>query len=588
MKKMFGKTIMPLLVFALVFSFVVGCGGNQATPTAAADTSGNATADTSGGGDVASDAFTKFDPPVTLQIFTGSQGNPFPVGTQNDPVAKAIEDRLGIIMNIDTNVSNDRMAALSASGDLGDYFQVGMVPGEIHKQTIKRMSDNGLVLGLKGLMDQYAPNLKKLEKQVAFWIEQFGFGKDDFYMAPGMVGPYAGGQTTIGVVFRYDYYEEIGSPDINSAESWLDAVEKMVNNHPTNHAGQKTYGFAFFPEWGFEAQVNHLAKILAAFDGKGMEPDYGNAAYFQTEGRVSDHYADPDSYFWQAMKFYNQAFQRGLLDPDYLTNTWDSIVEKSNANRVLSNIWTWSYGTINSELEAEVTAYCTIPLKVPNYPIGDAYTMGADYMSYAIPASAKNPEASMRLMDFFFSEEGTFLLTNGLEGEHWEYKNGAYNWTDKMVEMFRSDTNVALETGIGKYGNLRGLSNGYIMSSTGLNMVIPLGREDWSEFAKKYCDIYGINNMGDVYVNVPINSQDLTFASLINPTPDDINEIFIDIYAYCAVEVPLLLGSANDAVFEAGKAAIIERIKSMGYDEWWAFNYDNFMQAIAQVDKYLN
>ena len=43
----------------------------------------------------------------------------------------------------------------------------------------------------------------------------------------------------------------------------------MVKKHPTNSAGQKNYGFAYFNEWGYTTQTDHIAVFLAGFDGSG-------------------------------------------------------------------------------------------------------------------------------------------------------------------------------------------------------------------------------------------------------------------------------------------------------------------------------
>lgn len=580
MKRQLLKPIALLLAAAMV-ALLGACQPKQTT------SSGSSSAALSSASS-AEAAFTPFDPPVTLELNMGSTGIAIKNGVQTDPVMKEIEKRLGIIIKLDSSMNSELEAAKIASGDMGDYMQLYSTGEPVRSQAL-RLAASKQLLDLNPLMQKYGPNLKNLEKQVAFWRTQYGTGNDSFYLACGGVGPYdkAAGTGGIGVVLRYDYYEELGSPPIKSLDDWVSVVDQMVKKHPTTADGQKRYGFTFFNEWGWATMPGHIAVVSAALEGKAYNMDYGETGYYPDEGRVENPYLTPDSPFWKALRLYNKAYQLGILDPDYMTNKWDNIIEKSTADRIMSSIWTWAYlQGINAKLALQGTGYALVPLDFKSMPISPSMPMGADYINHVIPVSCKNPEAAMRLMDFLYSEEGAMLINNGVEGKDYVLKDGKYTRTQSSIDAQKKSANWPIESGR-MYGNYSGLGTGYTLSKTGqqLSSVNPGNIDDLDPFQKKICEKYGITNPALVFKDGNL-SMDTTFTSFLNPMPDDMMVKWTEIKAWMGVDGPKLISAKTDAEFEAGKLAFIAKLKTAGMEDIAKWLDSNFLKALTEENKY--
>ena len=50
-------------------------------------------------------------------------------------------------------------------------------------------------------------------------------------------------------VVRYDLYKQIGSPEINELEDYVDVLKQMKEVCPTSDSGKETYGVSLFKDW---------------------------------------------------------------------------------------------------------------------------------------------------------------------------------------------------------------------------------------------------------------------------------------------------------------------------------------------------
>ncbi|MGC5776052.1 hypothetical protein J4O75_27425 [Paenibacillus pabuli] len=119
----------------LAMSLLAGCGGGNSGETSFKDTSGDTT-------------------PITFSFFSV---DPSPNWNgMKDEVGQVLTEKTGVTLNGEFAVSGrqDKISLMAASGD---YLDIVSPKGELSK-----LVDAGAMLDLTDLIDQYAPNLKKL------------------------------------------------------------------------------------------------------------------------------------------------------------------------------------------------------------------------------------------------------------------------------------------------------------------------------------------------------------------------------------------------------------------------------------------
>jgi len=597
MKQTLKRALIPLLAVSMMTGSLAACGGgSNASPAPAASNGGSnaATSAASGTGSAAA-AITPFDPPVTVTVYGLGSTITYQDGPQTDPIAQIIKDKLGIILNMQqSDRSNDTLAAAYASGDMGDLMQFAPNSGSTLKGQLGDLAKSGLILPLDDLIAQYGPDIQKLSTQLQFTKDNYnvaGDGKQ--YCVIGGIQPAPVSKDVayglpLGIVTRWDYYAAMGYPTVNSLDSWLGMVKDMVQKYPTNDAGQQRYGFAYFGEWGWATQCGHIAKFLSAWDGDPQESDYGNGIMWHIkDNSVTDRWA-PDSEVWKALSLFNKANQMGILDPNYMTNKWADINTLSDADRLLSNIWSWSYSNINNTLAPQGKGYVYLPLADGlRISLCAEQPMGTDFSTWIIPKSCKNQEAAMRLLNWFCSVDGCMAMLNGTEGKDYTLQDGKYVQTQSFIDLEKQGgTNYIQQTGAYKYYNQCGLLDNFTNPNTG--QALRLLNPDNSAFDATSVDFakhYNIPNANYTYNNTDpyIN---LTITSLLGSAPDDIIAISKTCGDYLNTEGPKLIDAKTDADFQAGVQAIYDKLISMGWQKVVDWSKQDWAKANSELAKY--
>jgi putative aldouronate transport system substrate-binding protein len=156
------------------------------------------------------------------------------------------------------------------------------------------------------------------------------------------------GGNNFGPYLRWDYYKELGMPVITEFEDYLPVLKAMVDRHPLTEDGQKVYGISLWSDWdgSYMAAASYPMNMMGQHTPGGfLEMDLKTGA--------SRSFLDDTSYYKRALKFYYDANQMGILDPESVTQGWSTLMEKATAGRSLFGLQTYAFGTFNT---AEVAA----------------------------------------------------------------------------------------------------------------------------------------------------------------------------------------------------------------------------------------
>ncbi|MGV2788215.1 extracellular solute-binding protein, partial [Clostridium perfringens] len=134
--------------------------------------------------------------------------------------------------------------------------------------------------------------------------------------------------------------------------------------------------------------------------------------------------------------YLNSLYRKGLLDKEWATMKTKQFEQKlGNGNVFATAEALWNVGNANALLKTEAADKATEDerqfyqykvlapgVKPEEATYGPKSSLGWD--GVAISRSNKDPVRTMKLLDFLASEEGQYLLMWGVEGEHWDMKDG--------------------------------------------------------------------------------------------------------------------------------------------------------------------
>lgn len=593
------KSVVSILLAAAMVSTMAGCGGEQESGADAGkkvDTGGNADSSENGNDDV-----------VTLKMFIRNQSKY--TGLQEDPVAKYIEDKLGIRIELtvdsslgnttaQTSTFNELLATKLASNDLDDIMDFGSPAGNPEiLNNLNRAVEAGMIIPL----DDLAANTEHIGKDPRLTIRN-EYRRDHMYQDGHFYS--LGGWGGMGLDqlpgsanwVRWDLYKEMGYPDIKTDEEFLDMLKEMQDNNPQTPAGEKIYalggGFAD-PQGMGDGFVNRDYPL-----SKGYEPIEGNYAVYLNHGtkQVEAPLLDPDSFFWKGVDFYYKANQMGLIDPGAVTMSSSEYKEKTDKGGYLAALNGWQ--VMNKEalldgLGMKDSGY--MPIKM----LDDVQSMSIYWESvvggneFAITSKCKYPEKAMEFLDWCFSEEGSRIITQGAEGMAYEVKDGIPTVTDQYVADNQGGVVDMAETyGKWKYAGINAFQ--HIDVDSDGNYIQPEqtpNLDNYTAVKKDALAFYGADSFTDYFKNYKTRSGEKlpnviwsTYTSGIGSKPDDIKQKYAQINEYMYKAVFKLVYAKDENEFQTLKQETMDKVAGMGVDDVVKWYTDRFDQLHKDLD----
>lgn len=430
------KKITALLMAAVMTVSLAACGSSGATTAEpAADSSTEAKAETDA--DVA-DADTEAasaedgesydelleeivpEETVTLDVFdqlanySGEQ-----IGWFGQIMLEKFNVKLNIIPDPD-GVYETRME----SGNLGDIVIWGNDSDE-YMQAVEK----GMLFDWNedDILSDYGPYIKEhmpyaLEKNTNLsGGTTYGYGFDV------AVDPSARGDIMYTWDLRWDLYKELGYPEIKNMDDMVEVLAQMKEICPKDDNGKTTYGVSLFNDWDGD-MVMFVKSTASAYYGY---DEFGFGLY-DSETQEYHPCLEKDGPYLTALKFYNNLYQRGLLDPDSQTQKYDGMVEDYQNGTAFLNVFNFLGSAMyNSETHAaDGKAMYPCPPEEAS-PIAYGLNVYGGNRIWSIGAKSEYPELCMAILNWLSTPEGRMTAEYGPKDVCWYYdENGKTCFTE--------------------------------------------------------------------------------------------------------------------------------------------------------------
>lgn len=364
--------------------------------------------------------------------------------TEERTITGKITQKTGVV--VDTNVppqdANSHLRLMLANGQLPDVVSV------TDGTTVSQLVSSGKVWDLEELLQQYLPDshlLRDFPKDVREGLEQRDGG---WYSFPSHL--YCGDVTAIwppssqcyqdmvdygynnGILWNKKLLEELGLSieSLKTEEQVLGAWETALGK---NRAGQR--GEAVIPLL-LDGQNYQESSLIFLRDTFGTEPVDGNGAYV-------DFFLQPE--MKDALRFLNQALQRGCLQPEMMTLSNAEIRDLLMEDRVLCFIG----NTANIDIDPREweTSGPIFPSSGKHPVYGKEQDASLGWMQTFFSKSCEHPKELAKWLDYMTSSEGMLLWNYGEEGVYYEWEEGLVRPKEAWKEAQRNGG----KTGIGAW-----------------------------------------------------------------------------------------------------------------------------------------
>ncbi|MBP5362649.1 MAG: extracellular solute-binding protein [Ruminococcus sp.] len=398
------KTAAGLLCLIMMLS-AASCGSNQNEATGETTTKTGTQNTTEKETDDLDDIIPKET--VTLEVYSQLANYS---GEQIGWFADVLKEKFNVKLNIINNAEGTFATRMEA-GNLGDIVVFGN-DSDDYVQAAKA----GLLFDWEDedLLDEYGSYIKEhmgvaLDKNRGITGKLYGFGFDVSESADQHAAYFYYPDV------RFDLYEEIGSPKISTLEDYIPMFEAMQKACPTSDSGGKTYAVSMFPDW--DGNMVMYVKATAALYGY---DEFGFGLYNMDKQEYEDA-LKKDGMYLRCLKFYNQLYQKGLVDPDSMTQTFNEAAEAYKDGAAFFNLFHWMGGDLyntDAHVSEGKAMYALTPDDAKNYV--DGLNVFGGNRVWTIGSKTAEPELCMAIINWLCTPEGYMTMKYGPKGATWD------------------------------------------------------------------------------------------------------------------------------------------------------------------------
>lgn len=372
-----------------------------------------------------------------LANFSGKQ-----IGWSADILKKKFNVELNIIPEGD-GVFETRMT----SGNLGDIVVWG-ADNDKYPLAVK----NNLLFGWEddNVLDEYGPYIKKnmpdalkknkeLTKTITNGVSDklYGFGANVALNSKDHESFFYTWDT------RWDLYKKLGYPKIKNLQDYHKMLKNMQKLCPSDDSGNKVYAVSLWPDWD-DAMVMYVKAMATAYYGY---DELALGLYDPTNGKYHDALEENGPYL-EMLKWFNDLYQDGLIDPDSMTQTYDEMIAKVQNGGTLFSIFNYS-GSLGYNTKEHTSAgklmYCMKPEDASPIVYG-MNTQGGDRV-WSIGAKTEYPEKCMEIINYLATPEGRMTMEYGPKGYTWDYDDQKHAYLTDVGMKCQKDKNTTMGGG---------------------------------------------------------------------------------------------------------------------------------------------
>ncbi len=587
MKK--SKLVSLMLVVVLVLSTVfTGCSskGNEGKTTdveATGDTT--ATTDAAAGDESAIDHTDT----LTLEFYDVAANYQ---GIQAGWFGKLIKDKFNLELNIIAPQASGDGEALyqtrASSGNLGDLILLDNSP-------LQDCIKSGLIADISADV-QNSPNLKQYYEQ----YKTFNSGLEGneagaIYGLPCQItntSPTTYSETELysSPMLPWDYFTEIGAPELKNLDDLLDTMEKIQKAHPTNAAGDPNYCLSLWSDWdkgGTQITIETATQLT-----KWYGYEVNGSILLGTKGDMKE-VTDTDGAYYKMLKFFYDANKRGLVDPDSGTQDWETACTKMKNKQVLLMWYSWQRGFWNTPDRANnKDAYIYAPVADMNfYQPSDSYYGDGRVFALGSKLEGNARARAIEFLDWLVSPEGLDFLHAGIPD--WSYTkgdDGKYTITDDGLYAIMENREVPAEWGGGGFDDGNSKINQWPLHGVSINPNTGESymKDFWATYLEankttmtnEWSEKYGAANQKEYLLKTGQLSP-VPFVNLILPT--DTTDVSL-IRSQCAQFICdiswRMIFAQDEAEFDSMWNDMKTQLDGLGWADLVAFDKAKFQKVV--------
>lgn len=419
-KSFLKKLALSLSVLILMLLFISACGDNNETSTNKNndDEINNESKDKL---NINKNGFPIVDEQIEISVMAPGTGME---QWDNMVTLQEYEKKTNVKMNYNTPPVNDFQTKLNlafASGDLADIIYAAGSNNLTSGMEVD-YGQQGVLIPLEDLIAEYAPNIQKILEENPDIKKSITTIDGHIYSLPKIDNSMTSSWASGPMWYNGQWLDALDVEEVpKTTDELYDLLIRFRDEDPNGNGKSDEIPL-------IDIQDNNTAPwLIGAFGMKerGIEEFDGKVRY----SPVTDN-------FKEYLTYMNKLYEEGLMDTESFSQTNDQKQAKGKENKIgLFQGWFSYFNTgetegesINNPMFHPLTSSISEEFIIPK-------SYGIERGTFAITSNNEHPEASIRWIDYFYSQEGFEYLHEGPEGHLWTEENNSRTYLDVPDEF---------------------------------------------------------------------------------------------------------------------------------------------------------
>ncbi|GKV57608.1 ABC transporter substrate-binding protein [Sporosarcina sp. NCCP-2222] len=309
-----------------------------------------------------------------------------------------------------TTVQTEALAEkrnLSLTG--GDYPEMYFASA-FSKTDLLKYGQQGIFLPLNDYIDKYAPNFKAILDEYPSVKQGITMADGNIYGFPAIYDPNFEALRAGAPWVMQEWLDNLGLKEPETTEEFYQMLKAFKEKDPNGNGKPDELG------WGGGYGINEFISYLRGSFGLNKQGSMNINLDFKP-GTEEFRFVPATDEYKEMLAYLHKLYSEGLINKDVFTTTPQEFTAESAKG---------NYGALNSIDPAEllkIDGYVGLPvLEGPNGERAyNTVSNGLGNMGmFVLTDKAKNPEAMVRWMDYFYGDEGNKMFFMGFEGVTYE------------------------------------------------------------------------------------------------------------------------------------------------------------------------
>lgn len=404
------------------------------------------------------------------------------------------------------------------------------LPDIIHYQTseLNEIGPDGALIPLDDLIEEHAPNIKKFFEDAPEAKAAATAGDGHIYSIPGTLAPVGSkGLPSQGFFIRQDWLDKLGLETPKTVDEFYNVLKAFRDKDPNGNGKQDE-----IPYFDREGIASNLYQLFGARTGA-----FADAEGKIVDGRITEEYKN-------AIREVAKWYKEGLVDPEIFTRGQQSREQLLSTNLGGStHDWFSSTASYNDKYPEVGLEFITMlpPADINGVVKEDIGRSLLHGLAWGISKDNADPVRTIKYFDWWLSEEGIALKSNGIEGVHYNMVDGQLVFTDEVM-------------------NADGGAPGYMRNQ---------GCVEIGSITTLDCELAGMNQIGkdgfNSYNEAGIITEPMPILSYSQEELDVKNQFETNVNTYAKEQEQKWIMGAEDV--DATWDAYVAQLKTMGIDD---------------------